>query len=56
MRFSEDQMHRQKGYTMTIVVLDRMQRNGILTQKEFMNSEAIAVMKYKPIILDCFGN
>ena len=50
MTLSDDQILRQKGYTLSLLALERLYKNGILTAEEYRKAACIVRDKYKPII------
>ena len=50
MKFNEDQMKRQSGYSFSLYALEELHKKGILTDSEMKKAEKIIEEKYKPIL------
>ena len=50
MKFNEDQMKRQSGYSFSLYALEELNKKGILTDSEMKKAEKIIEEKYKPIL------
>ncbi len=51
MTLSDEQILRQKGYILSLLALDRLHKNGVLTDGEFRKATSIIEDKYKPYIV-----
>ena len=51
MTLSDDQILRQKGYTLSLLALERLHKNGTLTDGEFKEAASVIENKYKPYIV-----
>jgi hypothetical protein len=50
MKFNENQMRRQQGYSFALFSLEALQKQGILIKSEMREAEKIVANKYRPII------
>lgn len=50
MKFNENQMRRQQGYSFAFFSLVALQKQGILIKGEKREAEKIVANKYRPII------
>ncbi len=50
MRFDEEQMKRQAGYSLTLHILQSLHNKGMLNSTEMKEAEKIIADKYKPIL------
>ncbi len=50
MTFNTDQMNRQMNFSLTLSLLERLYKEGILTKSEFAEEVRKLRVKYNPII------
>ena len=50
MTFTSDQMNRQMNFSLTVSMLERLYKEGILTKEELMEEGRKIDSKYNPII------
>ena len=51
MQLSEDQFNRQKDYSATVFILDAMKKQGLISDKDFLNEKDQLIEKYHPILI-----
>lgn len=51
MQLSEDQFNRQKDYSTTVFILDAMKKQGLISDKDFLNEKDRLIEKYHPILI-----
>ena len=50
---SHEQLERQKGYSLSVLILWRLHDAGLLSNEELMEADALLREKYQPCITLC---
>ncbi len=53
---TKEQFHNEKMYQATMALARQMLRQGLITEDEYREVEAVFLKKYKPVLGEIFSN
>ena len=53
---TKEQFHNEKMYQATMALARQMLREGLITEEEYREVEAVFLKKYKPVLGEIFSN
>ena len=53
---TKEQFHNEKMYQATMALARQMLRQGLITEEEYREVEAVFLKKYKPVLGEIFSN
>ena len=53
---TKEEFHNEKMYQATMALARQMLRQGLITEEEYREVDAVFLKKYKPVLGDIFSN